>query len=120
MVPHLLGFAQRNPSHDTFGDVFSRLDPDRFQECFMEWSQAVADLLPGEVVAIDAKHDLVSPSALTLGQVKTAEKSTHRHCWSCWSCMGALTIDAMGCQKEIAKGFWKAGGQRESGRLYQD
>ena len=39
------------PSHDTFGDVFSRLDPDRFQECFMEWSQAVADLLPGEVVA---------------------------------------------------------------------
>ena len=38
------------PSHDTFGDVFSRLDPDRFQECFMEWSQAVADLLPGEVV----------------------------------------------------------------------
>ena len=43
------------PSHDTFGDVFSRLDPDRFQECFMEWSQAVADLLPGEVVAIDGK-----------------------------------------------------------------
>ena len=24
------------PSHDTFGDVFSRLDPDRFQECLME------------------------------------------------------------------------------------
>ena len=47
------------PSHDTFGDVFSRLDPDRFQECFqecfMEWSQAVANLLPGEVVAIDGK-----------------------------------------------------------------
>ena len=35
------------PSHDTFGDVFSRLGPDRFQECFMEWSQGVADLLPG-------------------------------------------------------------------------
>ena len=43
------------PSHDTFGDVFSRLDPDSFQECFMEWSQAVANLLPGEVVAIDGK-----------------------------------------------------------------
>ena len=81
------------PSHDTFGDVFSRLDPDRFQECFMEWSQAVADLLPGEVVAIDGKtvrrsHDkragkqaihLVSAWAaantLTLGQVKTDQKS---------------------------------------------
>ena len=65
----------------------------RFQECFMEWSQAVADLLPGEVVAIDGKtvrrsHDkrasrqaihLVSAWAaantLTLGQVKTDQKS---------------------------------------------
>ena len=43
------------PSHDTFGDVFSRLDPDQFQECFVEWSQGVAELLPGEVVAIDGK-----------------------------------------------------------------
>ena len=34
------------PSHDTFGDVFSRLDPDGFQECFMEWSQGWP-LLPG-------------------------------------------------------------------------
>ena len=32
-----------------------RLDPDRFQECFMEWSQGLAELLPGEVVAIDGK-----------------------------------------------------------------
>ena len=51
----LLDLSNGIPSHDTFGDVFSRLDPDRFQECFMEWSQAVADLLPGEVVAIDGK-----------------------------------------------------------------
>ena len=43
------------PSHDTFGDVFCRLDPAQFQQCFMEWSQAVAELLPGEVVAIDGK-----------------------------------------------------------------
>ena len=47
------------PSHDTLrqaqGEVFSRLDPDRFQECFMEWSRAVAGLLPREVVAIDGK-----------------------------------------------------------------
>ena len=43
------------PSHDTFGEVFSRLDPERFQECFMERSQAVAVLLPGEVVSIDGK-----------------------------------------------------------------
>ncbi len=81
------------PSHDTFGNVFARLDPEGFQECFMEWSQGVAELLPGEVVAIDGKtvrrsHDrnagkralhLVSARAsantLTLGQVQTEEKS---------------------------------------------
>ena len=43
------------PSHDTFGEVFSRLDPEQFQRCFMEWTRAVAELLPGEVVAIDGK-----------------------------------------------------------------
>ena len=43
------------PSHDTFGDVFSRLDPEQFQQCFMAWTQAVSQLLPGEVVAIDGK-----------------------------------------------------------------
>ena len=81
------------PSHDTFGDVFSRLDPEQFQQCFMAWTQAVAQLLPGEVVAIDGKtmrrsHDgnsgkqaihlvsaWASANTLTLGQVKTKEKS---------------------------------------------
>ena len=29
------------PSHDTFGDVFSRLDPEQFQQRFMAWTQAV-------------------------------------------------------------------------------
>ena len=80
------------PSHDTFGEVFSRLDPEQFQRCFMDWTQAAADLLPGEVVAIDGKtvrrHDRsagkraihlvsawASANTLTLGQVKTEEKS---------------------------------------------
>ena len=35
------------PSHDTFGDVFSRLDPEQFQDCFIAWTQAMAQLLPG-------------------------------------------------------------------------
>ena len=43
------------PSHDTFGDVFARLDPTQFQNCFVSWTQAIAQLLPGEVVAIDGK-----------------------------------------------------------------
>ena len=79
------------PSHDNFGEVFSRLDPEQFQQCFMDWTQAVAVLLPDEVVAIDGKtvrrsHDMgagrgtihlisawVSVNTLTLGQVKTEE-----------------------------------------------
>ena len=85
------------PSHDTFGDVFSRLDPEQFQQCFMAWTQAVSDLIPGEVVAIDGKtvrrsHDRnvgqraihlvsawASANTLTLGQVKTAEKFQRNH-----------------------------------------
>ena len=54
-----LGLPNGIPSHDTLrqaqGDVFSRLDPDRFQQCFVDWTQAVADLFPQEVVAIDGK-----------------------------------------------------------------
>ena len=79
------------PSHDTFGDVFSRLDPEQFQQCCMAWTQAVSDLVPREVVSIDGKtvrrsHDRnagkraihlvsawASANTLTLGQVKTGE-----------------------------------------------
>ena len=137
------------PSHDTFGNVFSRLDPDRFQECFMEWTQAVADLLPGEVVAIDGKtvrrsHDkrpgrqaihLVSAWAaantLTLGQVKTDQKSNEitaiPRLLELLELNGCIvTIDAMGCQKEISQGILDRGAdyllavKENQGRLYQD
>ena len=124
------------PSHDTFGDVFSRLDPDRFQECFqecfVEWSQGVADLLPGEVVAIDGQtvrrsHDkragkqaihLVSAwgsaNTLTLGQVKTDRRSNEitaiPRLLELSGCIVTIDApwgarDAMGCQKEIAQGI---------------
>ncbi len=43
------------PSHDTFGAVFSRRDPERFQDCFVSWTGAIAQLLPSEVVAVDGK-----------------------------------------------------------------
>ena len=114
------------PSHDTFGDVFARLDPEQFQSCFMAWTQAIAELLPEEVVAIDGKtarrsHDcaggkgamhLVSAWAtqntLTLGQVRTAEKSNEitaiPQLLDLLDLQGCIvTIDAMGCQREIAQ-----------------
>ena len=114
------------PSHDTFGDVFARLDPAQFQNCLVSWTQAIAQLLPGEVVAIDGKtarrsYDragskgamhMVSAWAtqntLTLGQVKTEAKSNEitaipqlLDLLDLHDCV--VTIDAMGCQREIAQ-----------------
>ena len=149
------------PSHDTLrqaqGNVFSRLDPDRFQERFMEWSRAVAGLLPGEVVAIDGKpvlseaegtvrrsHDKradkqaihlvsawASANTLSLGQVKTNQKSNEITAIPCLlellelnGCI--VTIDAMGCLKEIAQGILDRGAhyllavKENQGRLYCD
>jgi hypothetical protein len=34
------------PSHDTFGRVFARLDPEQFQACFLSWVQAINTVLP--------------------------------------------------------------------------
>lgn len=95
------------PSHDTFGAVFSRLYPERFRDCFVAWTRAIAQLLPGEVGAVDGKtarrsHDRpagkvarhpvrawASRNALTMGPVNTAAKSNEitaiPGCWSCWN-----------------------------------
>jgi predicted transposase YbfD/YdcC len=137
------------PSHDTFGDVFSRLDPEQFQQCFMAWTQAVSDLIPGEVVAIDGKtvrrsHDRnagqraihlvsawASANTLTLGQVKTEEKSNEitaiPRLLELLDLRGCIvTIDAMGCQKEIAQGIvdreadYLLAVKENQGRLCQD
>ena len=114
------------PSHDTFGEVFSRLNPEQFQSCFMGWTREVAQLAPGEVVAIDGKtvrrsHDRsrnrqaihlvsawASANTMTLGQVKTEEKSNEitaiprlLELLDLHGCI--VTIDAMGCQREIAE-----------------
>ena len=134
------------PSHDTFGDVFSRLDPEQFQQCFMAWTQAVSDLIPGEVVASDGKtvrrsHDrnagqraihLVSAWASgDPGEVKTTEKSNEitaiPQLLPMLELQGCIvTIDAMGCQQEIAQGILDRGAgyvlalKENQGQLYED
>lgn len=113
-------------SHDTFGRVFERLDPKEFQECFLHWIQAVAEITGGQVVAIDGKtlrHSFDSASKkgaihmvsawatanrLVLGQVKVNEKSNEitaiPQLLKMLELSGCIvTIDAMGCQKNIAK-----------------
>ena len=44
------------PSHDTFGRVFARLDPEQFQICFLNWVRAVFQVTQGQVVPIDGKR----------------------------------------------------------------
>ncbi len=43
------------PSHDTFGRVFSILDPGAFECCFISWTKSVRKKTKGEVVALDGK-----------------------------------------------------------------
>jgi predicted transposase YbfD/YdcC len=114
------------PSHDTFGRVFARLDPEEFRACFVAWVRAVtgAEVAAG-VVAIDGKtarrsHDrgkgkaalhLVSAwataSGLVLGQAAADEESNEitaipalLRLLDLEGC--TVTIDAMGCQTAIA------------------
>jgi predicted transposase YbfD/YdcC len=121
------------PSHDTFGRVFSRLDPAAFQRCFLDWVGAVAEASDGRIVALDGKTlrrsfdtaagrgalHLVSAWAtenqLLLGQqavdTKSNEITAIPELLRILDLTGAIvTIDAMGCQKEIAAQIHQAGG----------
>jgi len=42
-------------SHDTFSRVFARLNPQQFQQCFLNWIRAINEMTSGEVIAIDGK-----------------------------------------------------------------
>jgi predicted transposase YbfD/YdcC len=113
------------PSHDTFGRVFARLDARQFEACFAAWMQAVAAVLPLEVIALDGKTvrrsgdraagkaalHLVSAWAsanrVVLAQVAVADKSNEISALPLLlrqlvltGCI--VTMDAMGCQTEIA------------------
>jgi hypothetical protein len=116
------------PSHDTFRRVFQAVGPQALQRCLIQWLQGVRQTAPaadGEVVAIDGKTlrrtfdrtcglaalHLVSAWAtangLTLGQVAVDAKSNEItaipqliELLDLKDCV--VTIDAAGCQKDIA------------------
>ncbi len=114
------------PSHDSFGRVFALLDPDQFRSSFVSWVQGMSKITDGEIVALDGKrlrrsHDgtlgkaaihmvsaWASASRLVLGQLKVDEKSNEimailelLRLLTLKGCI--VTIDAMGCQTEIAQ-----------------
>ena len=121
------------PSHDTFGRVFARLDPEAFGRCFAAWVRAVAPETLGHLRAIDGKTlrgsrdrasgqpplHLVSAwagaSGLVLGQVAVEGKSNEitaipllLRLLDLEGCL--VTIDAMGCQTAIAAQIVAQGG----------
>ena len=118
-----LPFANGVASHDTFGRVIALLNAEVFEKCFIGWIRSVCGAFDGLQVALDGKTVRRSKSSgqkaihmvsafasglgLTLGQVKTAEKSNEitaiPELLDALLLKGCIvTIDAMGCQKAIA------------------
>jgi predicted transposase YbfD/YdcC len=114
------------PSHDTFGRVFSLIEPEEFQESFQSWIESIQELTEGQIVAIDGKQMrgskdgflgkraiyMVSAWAeaneLVLGQRKVDEKSNEitaiPELLKILDISGCIiTIDAIGTQTKIAK-----------------
>ncbi len=114
------------PVHDTIARIISAIEPSQFQDCFINWMKDAELSTQGEIIAVDGKtvrrsYDkkgkqgaihMVSAFAagngVVLGQVKTYEKSNEitaiPDLLSKLDIKGAVvTIDAMGCQKVIAK-----------------
>lgn len=114
------------PSHDTFSRVFSLMDPETFESCFISWIKSLSIDVKNEVISIDGKslrgsHDKkkdkqmlhmvsawASENKVMLGQVKTEDKSNEITAIPELLDMinvenSIVTIDAMGCQTAIAK-----------------
>ena len=125
LLRRFLPFENGTPSHDQLGILFSRLDMEQFQSCFISWVASLNETLEG-VVAVDGKtlrrsFDTNSNQAaihmvsawsggqkLVIGQRKVDDKSNEitaiPELLELLKIKGAIvTIDAMGCQREICK-----------------
>ncbi len=113
------------PSHDTIGRLFARIDSKSFEKCFIEWMQSIVELTQGQVIAIDGKtlrgsssstngkkaihmiSAFASANQVVLGQLACEEKSNEITAIPVLLEMVVVkgcivTVDAMGCQTEIA------------------
>ena len=118
-----LEFPGGIPSHDTFNRFFSALCPNELEQCFVKWTNSIVQRTDEEIIRIDGKTmhrtkgndnpavHIVSAWAdsnnIVLGQLKTEQKSNEitaipelLKLLMIESCM--ITIDAMGCQRNIA------------------
>jgi len=144
-----LELANGIPSVDTFERIFARLKPEELQKCFIGWMEAVHKVSEGELINIDGKtlrgakekgnsrsliHMVSVWSAnqrLVLGQKKVDEKSNEITAipplLKMLELRGCLvSIDAMGCQTEIAKTIVEEGAdyvlalKKNQGNLHED
>lgn len=114
------------PSHDRFNAILAAIKPAEFEKCLLSWITSLHEITDGQVIAIDGKtlrhsFDTASSKAaihmvsawatanhISLGQVVVDEKSNEitaiPKLLEMLELSGALvTIDAMGCQVEIAR-----------------
>jgi predicted transposase YbfD/YdcC len=123
------------PSHDTFGRVFAKLDPDAFERCFTAWTSALPSTTGGaKLIAIDGKSirrsfehawdksgmtqlvsAFVEANSMVFSQLAVADQSneieTIPRLLALLDLSGAtVTIDAIGCQRSIAEQIVKAEG----------
>jgi predicted transposase YbfD/YdcC len=148
VLRRFLPFADGTPCHDQLGILFSRLDMEQFQQCFVNWVAGLHGTLDG-VIAVDGKtlrrsFDTASNKAaihvisawaceqkLVLGQRKVDDKSNEitaiPELLALLSIEGAIiTIDAMGCQRKICqqimaqKGDYVIGLKGNQGSLHED
>jgi hypothetical protein len=129
-----LAWPNGMPSHDTFGRVLARLHPERFPQCCLSWTRAVAPLTPGTLLSLEgqtvqascdratALSSLPRLSAwcadnggLVVGPIKTAAQSTEITAmpellpWlAIQGCL--VTIEAMGGQTAMAGQIRAPGG----------
>lgn len=98
------------PSHDTFSRLFARLNPEELQSCFRQWMQAVHQVTKGELLDEKSNEITAIPELLKLLEIQ--------------GCL--VSIDAMGCQTEIAKTIIEQGAdyvlalKANQGNLYED
>lgn len=118
------------PSHDTFSRFFRFVDPHAFEKCFISWTQKIAKVVGG-VIALDGKTICNSGSGeeraihlvsafsvennMVLGQLATEAKSNEITAFPLLIDFldlreAIVTIDAAGCQKEIASQICDKGG----------
>lgn len=137
------------PSHDTVARVFARIDPQVFEQCFLKWIESITEVIGAQVIPIDGKTmrqsfdrnkgqnaiHIVSAWAsshrLVLGQLKVNSKSNEitaipklLEILDIADCI--ITIDAIGCQKQIAnqiinkKANYVLGLKGNQGKLYDE